>query len=444
MAVTSTAYLELNIKGYESGISSALSMIKKLAIAFAGFKGVSFLKDGIQDAITFGNEMYHAAQKMGGIDPGNLLIAQKALENAGLSAGEAQSELNRMIESGQKLSTLFQGGNVAGALAAAAKSYGSQASILSRAAEKLSKVFELMESIGNKVKTYFLAMTTEFVKPLTAALEYLNEIDLAEMGSNFGKKINEAAQILVGLYKNQDLGLALGLSLKVGFMNAVEWLSKALHALFDSGGIGEQMGDTLGRWANAFKELFIGIADAISSAILNAVSKAMHGIAEMLPEDLGGKMHASATSVFLYGRDASRESKSHFEQAKASFGNEGVGGFFSGLITGITTETEKARLDLAAVIGKASMVGAGIIDAEAAKSGEKFKLNQAALGKQEPYKVIADSMARVGGGGGYIVASQTMEQRNQMKMIQGQALQTEQLVLINQGVQKFAKPVMQR
>lgn len=441
MAVTSTAYLELNIKGYESGISSALSMLKKLAIAFAGFKGVNFLKDGIQDAITFGNEMYHAAQKMGGIDPGNLLIAQKALENAGLSAGEAQSELNRMIESGQKLSTLFQGGNVAGALAAAAKSYGSQASILSRAAEKLSKVFELMESIGSKVKTYFLAMTTEFVKPLTAALEYLNEIDLAEMGSNFGKKINEAAQILVGLYKNKELGLALGLSLKVGFMNAVKWLSKTLRALFDSGGIGKQMGDTLGRWANAFKELFIGIAEYLGGALAKAIAASLRDLT------IGGVQvvgHDVLNKINMAGNRMEDNAGQRFEKAKASFGSEGAGGFFSGLITGITTETEKARKDLAVVLRRANKVGAEIIGKEAEKSGDKFKLNQAALGKQEPYKVIADSMAKVGGGGGFIMASQTIEQRNQMKMIQGQVLQIEELKLINQGVQKFAKPVMQR
>lgn len=444
MAVTSTAYLELNIKGYESGISSALSMLKKLAIAFAGFKGVSFLKDGIQDAITFGNEMYHAAQKMGGIDPGNLLIAQKALENAGLSAGEAQSELNRMIESGQKLSTLFQGGNVAGALAAAAKSYGSQASILSRAAEKLSKVFELMESIGNKVKTYFLAMTTEFVKPLTAALEYLNEIDLAEMGSNFGKKINEAAQILVGLYNNHKLGLAIGLSIKVGFMDAVAWLTKEFHLIFDSGGVAGKMKNNLAQWANAFKELFIGIGKALAYEILSAVSLAMHGIAEMLPINMQNSLRHKATDTLISGIGLKRESIEGFERSKASFGNEGVGGFFSDLITGITTETEKARKDLAVVLGRANKVGAEIIGKEAEKAGDKFKLNQAALGKQEPYKVIADSMAKVGGGGGFIMASQTIEQRNQMKMIQGQVLELEELKLINQGVQKFNKPVMQR
>jgi len=42
------------------------------------------------------------------------------------------------------------------------------------------------------------------------------------------------------------------------------------------------------------------------------------------------------------------------------------------------------------------------------------------------------------------MASQTIEQRNQMKMIMAQQFANEELKMINQGVQRFAKPVMQR
>jgi len=444
MAAVATGYLELNIKGFESAIASAMSMMKKLAAAFIGYKGINFLKDGIKDAIDFGNEMYHVSQRLGSINPGLLLVAQKALENAGLSAGEAQGQINLMIESQQRLDTLFKGGNVAGALRQAAIQYGAQASILSRSSMGLSKVFELMESVGNKVRTYFMAMTEQFVRPLAAVLQYLNEINLEGMGASFGKKITEAVQILIGLYKNKDLGLALGLSLKVGFMDAVSWLTEKLSEIFGSSGIAEQAGDILSKWATAFKELFLGIADAISSAILNAVSKAMHGIAEMLPENMGDKMHLAATGVFLSGRGMSRASEEHLEASKAAFGQEGFGGFMSGLITGITTETEKARKDLTDILARANTAGAEIINKEAQKAGPKFQLNQAAIGQQQPYKVIADSLAKIGGGGGFIMAGMTIEQRNQMKMILAQQFANEELKQINQGVQKFAKPVMQR
>jgi len=440
---SATGYLELNIAGFDKAISSAKKMLVGLAGAFAGFKLAEFFKDGIANAINFGNEMHNAAQKIGGMDAGVLLITQKALENAGLSAGEARTQINGMVESGQKLGTLFKGGDTAAALQASAASYGSAAGILSRSAAAISKVFELMESIGSKVQTYFLAMTEGFVKPLTAVLQYLNQIDLAGAGASFGKAIADAATIIVGLVKNGDVGLVLGLSIKVGFMNAVEWLTGALKNLFGDSGVSKAMGDTLEKYIFAFKEMFLGIASAISSAILLAISKAMHGIAEMMPESLGGKMHAAATSTFIESRASDKESEGHFTKSKGAFGSgSDFGGFMSGLITGVTTDASKARGDLATAVAAATATGKALVDSGVGKAGKKFELNQAALGTQEPYKVIADSLAKVGGGGGFISSSMSIEAREALKANQTRQMQLEVLKAIQVGVQAFVQPVM--
>lgn len=438
---TATGYLELNIAGFDKAISSAKKMLVGLAGAFAGFKLAEFFKEGISNAINFGNEMHHAAQKIGGMDAGVLLITQKALENAGLSAGEARTQINGMVESGQKLGTLFKGGDTAAALQASAASYGTAAAVLSRSATAISKVFELMESIGSKVQTYFLAMTEGFVKPLTAVLQYLNQIDLAAAGASFGKAIADAATILVGLVKNGDVGVVLGLSIKVGFMNAVEYLTKTLKDLFSSDGIGKGLGSTLKEYGEAFRLLFVGIANSFAGAALKAL---IAGLRDMRILGIEIFNQGDMNALNMKGNemeDRGERNTSASNRAFASIESSG-GGFVSGLMKGLTTETSVARVELAAAIASAEKTGKALVDSGVEKAGKKFEVNQAAIGTQEPYKVIADSLAKVGGGGGFISSSMSIEAREALKANQTRQMQLEVLKAIQVGVQAFVQPVM--
>jgi len=447
MAATATGYLELNIKGFEEAISTAKKMLVGLAAAFGVVKISSFFKEGISDAIKFGNEMYHAGQKIGQIDPGQLLLAQKALENSGLGAEEARAQIDEMVTSMRPFSTLFKGGQQAweGALKGAAQNYGAQAKVLTQSASAMSKVFEQIQAVSSKIGAFFLSMTQQFVKPLSAVLQYLQGIDLAGVGEHFGTAISNAATTLVGVVKDGNLGLVIGLSLKVGFMNAVEWLGSAIQSLFGDKGLGQALGDTLGQYLFAFKEMFLGIASAISAAIILAISKAMHGIAEMMPEELGGKMHAAATSTFLASRASDKEAEGHFTKSKGAFGSDNdLGGFMSGLITGITTETNQARKDLTAALASGKKTGDAIVEAGAKAAGPKFQLNQQGLGHQEPYKVIADSLASVGGGGGFIRQSMSIEAREAIKHTKALEVQIQLQKTTNDLLAKMGGPVMKK
>ena len=446
MAATATGYLELNIKGFEEAINTAKKLLLGLGAAFGAVKMTQFFKDGINDAIKFGNEMHHAGQRIGQIDPGQLLLVQKTLENAGLGADEARTQIDEMVTSMRPFSTLFKGGQQAfeGAIKAAAQNYGDQAKVLTRSASAMSKVFEQIQAVSSKVGAFFLSMTEQFVKPLSATLAYLQSIDLASVGERFGTAISNAAVTLVGVVKDGNLGLVIGLSLKVGFMNAVEWLGSAIQSLFGDKGLGKGLGDTLGQYLIAFKEMFLGIASAITQAILVAVSKAMHGIAEMLPDNLGDKMHIAATSTYLASRGAGKEMDSHFANSKSAFGKEGFGGFMSGLITGITTETNQARKDLTAALASGKKTGDAIVEAGAKAAGPKFQLMQAGLGKQEPYKVIADSLAQVGGGGGFITQSMSIEAREAIKHTKALEAQIGLQKITNQLLGKMGAPVMKK
>ena len=444
MAATATGYLELNIKGFEEAINTAKKLLLGLGAAFGAVKLTQLFKEGISDAIKFGNEMYHAGQKIGQIDPGQLLLAQKALEDAGFGAQEARGQIDEMVTSMRPFSTLFKGGQQAweGALKASAQNYGAQAKVLTQSASAMSKVFEQIQAVSSKIGAFFLSMTQKFVKPLAAVLTYLQSIDLAGVGERFGKTISDAAVTLVGVFKNGNLGLTIGLSLKVGFMNAVEWLGTAIESLFGDKGLGKSLGDTLGRYLFAFKEMFVAIADYMAGALVKAIAFAFRDLKIAGVQVVG---HDTLNDINMAGNRLQDDSEGRFNNAKGAFGSgNDLGGFMSGLITGITTETSQARKDLAAALASGKKTGDAIVEAGAKAAGPKFQLMQQGLGHQEPYKVIADSLAKVGGGGGFIRQSMSIEAREAIKHTKALEAQIGLQKITNQLLGKMGAPVMKK
>lgn len=428
-SATATGFLELNIAGFDKAISTAKKALVGLAGAFAAFKTVQFWKEGIKDAIDFGNAMFFASQKIGGMDTGKLLIAQKALENAGLGAEEARGQIDMLVDSGRPLSSLFKGADdYAKALQNATASYGSQANVLSTSAEKLSKVFEIIQSVGSKLQTFFLAMTAKFTVPLLALLRMLDEIDLAGMGAKFGDSITKAAALLIGLYKNQDIGKALGLALKVGFMDAYNWLVDALADLMEK--LGQFKFNA--KIFDAFELMFTGLGLILGSAIRKAIAYAME---PYLGKEFGETQRGIANVEATAGSAIIKTGVSTLSEQSGLAG--GIGGF----IKGLSTPTEEARKELAQLTEAAKKTGNAFLEAGAGDQG-KVKIMQSALGTQDPYKVIASSMAKVGGGGGYMVQGMTIEARNQIKMIRQQEFTNELIKAQTKAVEKIGADKM--
>ena len=430
-SATATGFLELNIAGFDKAISTAKKALVGLAGAFAAFKTVQFWKEGIKDAIDFGNAMFFASQKIGGMDTGKLLIAQKALENAGLGAEEARGQIDMLVDSGRPLSSLFKGADdYAKALQNATASYGSQANVLSTSAEKLSKVFEIIQSVGSKLQTFFLAMTAKFTVPLLALLRMLDEIDLAGMGAKFGDSITKAAALLIGLYKNQDIGKALGLALKVGFMDAYNWLVDALADLMEK--LGQFKFNA--KIFDAFELMFTGLGLILGSAIRKAIAYAME---PYLGKEFGETQRGIANVEATAGSAIIKTGVSTLSEQSGLAG--GIGGF----IKGLSTPTEEARKELAQLTEAAKKTGNAFLEAGAGDQG-KVKIMQSALGTQDPYKVIASSMAKVGGGGGYMVQGMTIEARNQIKMIRQQEFTNELIKTQTKAIERQGQDKMKK
>ena len=394
---TATGYLELDLSGFNRAIDSAKKALTVLVGAFAAMKVAGFLKDGIQEAINFGNEMYHAGKAMGDIDPGALLIAQKALEASGLSASAARSELDGLVESGRPLQSLYQNSaQFAKAMTEAKSNYGSQAAVLSSSAEHLSRIFEYIQSIGSKIKTFFLSMTAQFTEPLEAVMNYINRLDLADIGAKFGQKISDAVTVLTGLFKGGDLGEAAGLALSVAFNYAAEKLSEGLAWMFDERGadFAQKVIDYM--WG--LKDVFLGIAEIFIAKINGGIGK----LASAVGLDKVGKVYEQVSN-FWGGKG-----KQNITNA-ISGGSAGTN-----FAAGFSKEGKEASDKLAKVLDKGMLTGKGVITEEAGDRS-KAKINYQALGKQDPFAVIASSMAKIGGGGAYIQTGMSAEARQLIK-----------------------------
>ena len=411
-AATATGFLELNIAGFDKAISTAKKALVALTAVFAVFKTVNFWKEGIEGAINFGNEIYHASQRMGAMDPGKLLIAQKALENAGLGAEEARTQINELVESGRSMSSLFKGAdNYAQALQNATASYGSQANVLSTSAEKLSKVFEIIQSVGSKLQTFFLAMTARFVTPLLAVLNFLNSIDLAGIGASLGDGITKAASFLVGVVINGNIGEILGLSLKVGFMMATDYLTDRLADIVEM----LKSFKFNPKIFYALEVMFTGLALILAAAIRKAIAYAME---PYLGKEFGETQRGIANIETIGGKAVFQSGASTLSEQGGLVG--GIGGF----VKGVTTDPKEASDKLASLVKSALKTGEGFLT-KGAGDQKKTKIMTEGLGSQDPYKVIASSMAKVGGGGGYMVQGMTIEARNQIKQLNAANLANE-------------------
>lgn len=476
-----TGYLELNISGFDQALRTAKNLMATFAAGFAAYKIGDFFKDGVKDAINFGKEMQSASRAMGGFDPGALLLTQKALEKVGMGAEEARGHIGDFIKEGRDLSQIFGGSeNYARALKSAAGDYGAQAGVLSRSAEKLQSVWNTMESIGSKVKTFFLTATEQFVLPLQTALDYLNTIDLAGVGADFGRSISKAATVLMGVFKNGDMMETIKVGLTLAFQESVNWLVGGMNYIAGITGplIGKAFlaameglqkawdflfsGDTFTRILDGF----LGIAAQFTAAMLDGINyivkalgsgvqyaiqsaiEAIPGASELL--GVGGSNRETFDEMMAANKGPISEDyiKSVREsgQELAGRGGEGFAQFAKNLFPeGGKTEFQKGNVfdttesgkRLQELIEKGFKTGTEMTESSRDKASKNETGAKSVLTSfsGSSSKVIADSLAKVGGGGGFLRAGMSLQERSAMQT----ALATRQTAETLKAMQSDAK-----
>jgi hypothetical protein len=415
-----TGYLELDLSGFNRAIESAKKALTVLTAAFAAIKVAEFFKDGVKEAINFGNEMYNAGKAMGNIDPGSLLLLQKALQAGGLSASAAREEVESFMRSGRQISTAFKSpGDFTKAITEAKANYGSQAAVLTASAANLSRAFDYIQSIADKIKTFFLAMTAKFILPLEAVLNALNNVDVADFGAKLGDSIASVSTILVGLFNDGKLSEAFGLSLAIGADKFFATMETSLRTVFAgaASGLGKEMLDYFqGGWLMSIKDAFLAIVDLF-------IAKMTRGINAILKK------------IPFYNKETIQQNDDEIKSREAS-SNESLKKYLDaipgakGFGEGFTKQQKEAEDSLKKLTDAASISGEAFMKKNAGDRS-KAELNYSALGKQDPYSVIGSSMAKIGGGGNYIQTGMSAEARQlilngQAALIQNQL--TQQLI----------------
>jgi hypothetical protein len=120
---------------------------------------------------------------------------------AGLSDPAERSARAMQIfgRSGGELGALFSNSS---AMENAAESVGSQADILNQSADDFDRSADILGSVGDKIRGFFVGLAS-FINPvLLPVLEELNKIDLAKIGQSVGKTL----MVIVEAFKQDKIG----------------------------------------------------------------------------------------------------------------------------------------------------------------------------------------------------------------------------------------------
>jgi len=504
-------FLDLDASGFNTAIKAATGALVALGAAFASYKVADFFIEGVKEAINFGNEIGRVSARMGHIDPGKMFLMQKALENSGLAAGEAQGAIDKLVASGKPFSSLFlNAGGAGSALAQASKDYGGQADALTKSSQQLMLVWNTIQSISSKVKTFFMTMTAEFVDPLRAAIVLLNNtIQLGDFGKKFGSAIRSGVEILVGAFKNDTIFQILAIRLKLAFNDSYNYLAekfKSMKEMFGGPkavdmfagakdifiGLGKILkgymiagsqaavnmaieGPLHNAWANT-QRLKSGIKGteqnieankaqnemkALSAEIKNkgaimsanglsmdTIEKTLTPLRRMYDQANDRKIYAMGGDKdgnMTYGeRVKMREARGEYATVNAGNGQDDIkeggdqiakGGAAFGkagedfakavsILTG-SEDIESLRAKSKVLEGKAEAEGKAAIAKILAGDSKPTPLNYSALESSGGYSTISSSMAKIGGGGGYIQNTLSAEAKEMQKMNRAANLQLE-------------------
>ena len=146
------------------------------------------------------------------------------------------------------------------------------------------------------------------------------------------------------------------------------------------------------------KDVFLAIAEVFLQKIQEGVSKVSKSIGLTKISEIYRK---SAEGLGLMAKE-------NLSNA-ISGGSDGTN-----FAAAFSKDGKEASDKLSKVLDKGMLAGQKVVT-ENAGDRDKAKINYQALGKQDPFAVIASSMAKIGGGGAYIQTGMSAEARQLIK-----------------------------
>jgi len=448
-----TAYLELDIKGFTQAIEQA----KAALVAFAGFvaaKNITeFFKQNSIEAMNFASSIYRVSQSMGDIDPGKFFLLQEALHRSGLSAEEAQAKIQEFAETNKPIALLFKGGDqgLGRAFSEASQEFGTQAKILSESAGRLAEMQVKFEDLGTKLRGFFLGAVSEVAPVVENMLKQIDKVDLVGMGQKFGSSLKQAVEVIYAAFATGNVFKTAGLALKIGLSEAYKFfiseMSAGLNALgpefkksLDGAGINLQIvADSL----NAAAKLLMDAANALKyvESVPQKIAIGAQATAGTLLDGIGSGLEkiglAEAGSVMkIVGYAYTEQANTDADTGGNTSNNSDV--VNTQKLTTATNATVTPKLigndsdkkEFSALLASLQDVMKSLEANTDADKNPTQVLKSGGVGG-----MIADSLARVGGGGRYVRTGLSVTDQAQLRT----AAATEQIATAVKDAKSYDK-----
>lgn len=272
------------VAGLGASVSSigAAGLVKGLAAGAAGVVALGTAAAyGIKKAFDFGGQLADMSA-ISGRSVTNILLMKRALQDAGVS----MEKIDRYLLTGQDRGGLIEKAMKsisASDWADAAKSIGSQATLLEKNAKTFDRVSDLLGRSGDKLRGFFVGAADSIGKALLPILERFDKMDFASQGQKFGDGLLVGAQALAGFFKNPE---TLFKSFEDGFTAVVLGIGNTMAAVFTKALSVLQAGaqaafefllspNTIQGWRKSINSALIELAGKNMSGGLNSIGRSL-------------------------------------------------------------------------------------------------------------------------------------------------------------------------
>lgn len=450
--------------GVQSSFGAIMKLTGLLGISFAAFKSAEGIAGSLKDVFAMGKELHHTAattgqtiadimtmekaftmvgnsaesvtenvakmeEALGGVSESGsatgdifrkLNLSVKDLKAApAIEAMEAITEaINRLPNAAEKLKAtrdIFGRGGMdmmamtPQAFAEAREQMGSYAAMMQRNAGLFTKITNDLGALSGKVRKFFAGVADQIGPALLPLLDRLKTIDLMASGEKIGASLrgildgmNTAVGVVVDAFQSGRIGELAGLSLRVGFEDAIVWLDSAMIKLFD--GLQEPVSQLFEGLGKVFDGLGDLIGGSIQKAIIQSLRNVKIGGIEIMDQNVANTVNTAANKSIDTG---------HFEigfGAKQMSASGKIGGGLVDMFAALSKSYPEAK---AALDGMIDSVKANDAEQKAIAEWQKSiqtggssvgsKIGDAGNAVFSKKDVLSDRLAKIGlfiGGSG--------------------------------------------
>lgn len=361
-------------------------------------------------------------QQLAKFDTARQFIALgQAIQNVKTQSEKADIARTIFGRSGPQMLALLNDPN---AMAGIGKGASNTTEILARNAELFTKISIQYEKIAKIPSGFFTGLADKIGPQLLPMLEAIGKIDFSKIGQEVGSIFAGLAEA----FKRGELGEFLQVSLELGFAKSMNFFVGAMQTAFQR--MGELLGAVLGEptFYSGMGKALLGIAAQFGAALLTAVQTPLAYVQAMMTW-MGEKVTEFFTDTPYHRRTNQYLPARSFETVFAERQKEGLSlaGMLPGQIAAASREiTADGLRELSgatkALTENLKSVGLGFkvasvfdTDALSKRFAEMIERLSPSLAQPGPKKgsglglglggmlgdPIADSLAKIGGGGNY-------------------------------------------